>query len=70
MQERKKKQQVIAIRVDMNPIIATGHIMRCLSIADAIVELGERVIFVTADDYPIEVIKQRGHEVVVLGTNW
>lgn len=70
MQERKKKQQVIAIRVDMNPIIATGHIMRCLSIADAIVDLGERVIFVTADDYPIEVIKQRGHEVVVLGTNW
>lgn len=61
---------MIGIRVDMNPIIATGHIMRCLSIADAVKESGKEVIFFTADDYPLELIKQRGHEAVVLGTNW
>ena len=63
-------QETIGIRVDMNPVIATGHMMRCLSIADSIVELGKKVIFITADDYPLELIKQRGHEAVVLDTDW
>ena len=63
-------QETIGIRVDMNPVIATGHMMRCLSIADGIVELGKKVIFITADEFPLELIKQRGHEVAVLGTDW
>jgi len=63
-------KDTIGIRVDMNPVIATGHMMRCLSIADGIVELGKKVIFITADEYPLELIKQRGHEAVVLGTDW
>lgn len=62
--------EIIGIRVDMNPIIATGHIMRCLSIADAITELDKKVVFIAADDYPAELIKQRGYELIVLGTNW
>ena len=31
----ENKNTKIYIRADMNEIIATGHIMRCLSIADA-----------------------------------
>ena len=63
-------QEIIGIRVDMNPIIATGHIMRCLSIADAITELEKKVVFIAADDYSADLIKQRGYELIVLGTNW
>ncbi len=60
----------IFIRVDMNPVIATGHMMRCLSIADAVTKLGKKVIFITADDYPSELLRQRGHEQIVLHTDW
>lgn len=79
MQEKKTKlyfenneflQETVAIRVDMNPVIATGHIMRCLSVADAVTESGKKVIFIIADDYPLDLIKQRGYEAVVLGTDW
>ncbi len=40
---------MIGIRTDANSIIATGHMMRCLTIAKAIVESGENVIFFLAD---------------------
>ena len=35
----------IYIRVDMNEIIATGHVMRCLSIADAAREIGKENMY-------------------------
>lgn len=60
----------IYIRVDMNPVIATGHVMRCLSIADEVRTLGGNVVFITADEYPLETIKNRGYEVVVLHSDW
>ena len=60
----------IFIRVDMNPVIATGHMMRCLSIADAVTKLGKKVIFITADEYPCELLRQRGYEPIVLRTDW
>ena len=60
----------IFIRVDMNPVIATGHMMRCLSIADAVTKLGKKVIFITADEYPCELLGQRGYEPIVLHTDW
>jgi len=60
----------IYIRVDMNPTIATGHVMRCLSIADEIRTLGGSVVFVTADEYPVESIKSRGYEVLILHSDW
>ena len=60
----------IFIRVDMNPVIATGHMMRCLSIADAVTKLGKKAIFITADEYPCELLGQRGYEPIVLHTDW
>lgn len=60
----------ILIRVDMNPVIATGHVMRCLSIADAIRKLGGDVLFATADEYPVEVLRARGYDVHVFHTDW
>lgn len=60
----------VYIRVDGNEIIATGHVMRCLSIAEQIRKTGAEVIFVTADDNPVSMIRERGFSVDVLGTIW
>ncbi len=60
----------IYIRADMNEIIATGHIMRCLSIADAAREQGVKTIFIVADEKPLEMLEKRGYEAIVLHTLW
>ena len=51
---------MVGIRVDANEYIASGHIMRCLSIADALLELGEDVVFFTSDDSASDLIKKVG----------
>lgn len=64
---RNKK---IYIRVDGNEIIATGHVMRCLSIAEQIRKLGAEVIFLVADERPCPLIVERSFSVEVLDTIW
>lgn len=59
---------MFCIRADANPQIATGHIMRCLSLADALREHNENVIFVTAEPYVQRLIQTRGYLCEVLGT--
>ncbi len=61
---------MIAIRVDGNEIIATGHVMRCLSIAEQIRKFGVEVRFVLADDRPGQLIRNQGFEYDVLDTTW
>lgn len=61
---------MIYIRADMNEQIATGHIMRCLSIADALRGLGEPVRFILADEQAVSLLKQRGYDAIVLHTQW
>lgn len=61
---------MIYIRADMNAQIATGHIMRCLSIADALRGLGEPVRFILADEQAVSLLKQRGYDAIVLHTQW
>lgn len=60
----------IYIRVDGNEMIATGHVMRCLSIAEEIKKRGAEVTFIVADDKPEELIKSRGFRVDILNTVW
>lgn len=61
---------MILFRADGNSAVGSGHVMRCLSIADAAKQLGEKCIFVTAaDDFEAH-ITSRGHEVQVLGTDY
>lgn len=62
--------QKIFIRADMNEQIATGHIMRCLSIADALLALGEHVTFILADEQAVSLLKQRGYDAIVLHAPW
>ena len=61
---------MIAIRADANSQIASGHIIRCLSIADALRRIGSQVVFFTSDDAATDLISERGFESVCLYSDW
>ena len=51
------------IRADGNEQIGTGHVMRCLAIAEALEAAGVPVCFVMADDAATQLVKSRGKKV-------
>lgn len=61
---------MIGIRVDANEIVATGHMMRCLTIAEQLLKLGEEVIFFLADEYGISLLEEKKMSYEVLHTDW
>lgn len=61
---------MLYIRTDMNETIATGHMMRCLAIADAAKEAGEDTLFIVSDNQAVELLEKRGYSAFVLGTHW
>lgn len=61
---------MLYIRVDMNNVIATGHMMRCLSVADAAKDLGEETTFILADEQALSLLEMRGYPSIVLHTKW
>ena len=63
-------QPVIGIRVDVNETVATGHIMRCITIAEQIKKLGGQVLFITADGQAEELLARAGMEHVCLQSRW
>lgn len=67
---RYEEQPVIGIRVDVNETVATGHIMRCLTIAEQIKNLGGQVLFITADEQAEDLLAGAGMEHVCLQTRW
>ena len=42
----------LIIRADASPEIGTGHVMRCLALAEAWIDIGREVIFVSACEVP------------------
>lgn len=58
------------IRADANSQIATGHVMRCMAIADALQKEGYRCIFVMADREGEALVKSRGYQVHCLDSVW
>lgn len=61
---------MIIFRADGNPYIGSGHIMRCLSIADAGSECGFQCVFITVGDKFRTVITSHGHENIILYSDY
>ena len=58
------------IRVDANSEIGMGHMMRCISIAEALKEEGTKVKFPVAGNDAVDILTQRGMEYLVLNTDF
>lgn len=61
---------MVVIRADANSKIGMGHVMRCLSVTDALLKRGEEVLFVTADDTPVPLLTKKGIPCRVLHTDY
>lgn len=61
---------MIFIRTDANEKIATGHVMRCLTIADEILDLGGKVCFIVSDKQSLSLIQDRGYKYIVTNSEW
>ncbi len=63
---------MLYIRADGNAEIGMGHVMRCLSVAEAAADLDgmHRPVFITADERCCPMIRDRGFQVIVLGTDY
>lgn len=57
-------------RADMNEIIASGHVMRCLAIAEGFKKKGEDSTFILSDDNAVGLIESRGFKTFVINTDW
>lgn len=70
LSKNMKDKKTIFIRVDGNPSIGTGHVMRCLSIAEQIRNNGIEVVFITADNTISGMIQNNGFTSICLDSNW
>ena len=68
--ERQEAGRVVGIRADANDTVATGHIMRCITIARELIRAGSRVIFFTADGGADGLLDGAGMTHVCLHTDW
>ncbi len=61
---------MIILRADGNSRIGSGHIMRCLSLANAAGDRGITCCFVTSGAEFQNIIQARGYKCIVLGTDY
>lgn len=61
---------MFCIRADANEVIGTGHMMRCLSIAEELQRRGEKVTFVVADERSKKLINESYFRVICLHSVW
>lgn len=62
--------QKLYIRVDANAKVAMGHLMRCLTIADACKEQNMELEFIMAEDTCQDLVEQRGYRTWILNTDY
>lgn len=61
---------MIWFRADGGKDIGTGHVMRCLSIADALRQMGEQTCFLMADDSAVPLLERQGQEYRILDSSY
>ena len=61
---------MLYIRTDANPTIATGHVMRCMSIAREVMKLGQKITFLVADEHVRELIESNGYSCICMNSKW
>lgn len=61
---------MIGFRVDANEHIATGHLMRCMSIAQQCMKQGEVCLFLLAEDKETLRLKEKNIPYRILNTRW
>lgn len=61
---------MIWIRADGGREMGTGHIMRCMSVAAVLRQMGEQVCFLVADDSPVPLLEAGGQSYQVLGGSY
>ncbi len=61
---------MIVFRVDANEKVATGHLMRCLAIAEECRKRGEDCRFLLAEEKETDRIAERGFPYHVLNSSW
>ena len=61
---------MIAFRANANPQIGAGHVMRCLSIADAYQNNGYHCLFVMSSNDLSDTVKAHGHEIIILNSDY
>lgn len=59
---------MIWIRADGGKEMGTGHVMRCLSVAAVLRQMGEQVCFLAADDSPVPLLEAGGQSYRVLSS--
>lgn len=61
---------MIGIRADANDFVATGHIMRCITIANELKKSGEEVLFITAGNDADKLLDDAGMKHIALHTDY
>lgn len=61
---------MIFIRTDANEVIATGHVMRCMTIARELVKKNQQVRFLVSDYESTILLKQNHCDYIVLNSLW
>lgn len=64
------RRKRVVFRVDGNDKIGIGHVMRCLSLADALKDEHMDVLFVLSDHTVSDYIRKRGYDSFILNSAW
>lgn len=61
---------MIGICSDANEVISTGHIMRCIAIAEQLKILDQDYVFICFSIFTVDFLKKKGYNCVCLNSNW